>query len=105
MRRALLIAKRILVVSVASVIVVYLCDYLLARYRMANPKTRNALGYVKIQRTYVIPHKDGKAEFVFGEPETQVCVHSLFPHSGYNPCWYVTRGNLKPIPMDMLWLR
>lgn len=99
MQRLLTIAKRVLIVAVVSVVILYVCDYVLVRYRMASPKTGNALGSVKIQRTYAIPHKDGKVEFVFGEPETQVCVRSLFPHLGYSPCWYASWRNLKPIPM------
>jgi hypothetical protein len=98
-QQLLTIAKGLLIVAVVSVGLLYACDYLLVRYRMARPKMGNALGSVKIQRTYAIPRKDGKVEFVFGEPETQVCVRSVFPHLGYSPCWYASRRNLKPIPM------
>jgi hypothetical protein len=101
-QRLLTIAKRLLIVAVVCVGILYVCDYFLIRYRMARPTTGNALGSVKIQRTYAIPHKDGKVEFVFGEPETQVCVRSVFPHLGYSPCWYASRRNLKPIPMVIL---
>jgi hypothetical protein len=74
---------------------VYVCDYLSVRYRIL--KNRDPFGVVKIQRYYAVRLKDGKTEFVFQEPETQGCVHSLFPHFGYSPCWYVKRRNVKRI--------
>jgi hypothetical protein len=34
------------------------------------------------------------------QPEvTTPCVHSLFPHMGDKPCWYLLRNSHKPIPM------
>ncbi|HVN81464.1 MAG TPA: hypothetical protein VMW38_20915 [Terriglobia bacterium] len=75
----------------------YICDYLSVRFRI--PKNRDPLGVVKIRRYYAIRLKDGKTEYAFQEPETQVCVNSLLPHMGYNPCWYVKRNNVKRIDM------
>ena len=74
---------------------VYLCDYLLVRYRIAM--NRNPFGVVSMRRYYAIPQKSGKTELVFQEPEDQVCVQSLFPHFGYSPCWYAKRKNVKRI--------
>jgi hypothetical protein len=31
--------------------------------------------------------------------QTITCVHSLFPHSVYSPCWYVKPRINQPIPM------
>jgi hypothetical protein len=31
--------------------------------------------------------KDGKTQFIMLDPETDTCIHSLFPHFGYRPCW------------------
>jgi hypothetical protein len=75
----------------------FVCDYLSVRYRI--PKNRDPFGAVKIQRYYAIRLKDGKTEFAFQEPETQVCVNSLFPHMGCSPCWYLKRNNVKRIDM------
>jgi hypothetical protein len=72
---------------------VYLCDYLFVRYRIA--KNLNPFGVVNMRRYYAIPLKNGKTEFVYQEPEAQVCVQSLFPHFGYSPCWYAKRKNVK----------
>jgi hypothetical protein len=41
-----------------------------------------------------VQQKDGKTEYEEGDPETQTCVNSLFPHLGYSPCWYLRRHKL-----------
>ena len=87
--------KRILKVAVLSLLFFYLGDYLLVGYRIA--KARDAFGVVKIQRYYAVGLKSHKTEFMFLAPENQVCVHSLFPHFGYSPCWYLSRRNVKRI--------
>jgi len=60
---------------------------------------RGPLDTVQVQRTYEIPHKDGRAEFAFAEPQTVTCVRSIFPHLGYSPCWYLKRHSQQLIPM------
>lgn len=68
--------------------VVYLGDYLSVRF----PGARNPFGTVSVQPYLAIHLKDKKTEFNFDvPPETKVCVHSMFPHMGYSPCWYVSR--------------
>jgi hypothetical protein len=92
--------------AVASVLLlaalVYAGDYLLVRYRMAYAKSGNALGTVEMMRLYAIPLKDGKTEYDLDAQQPEVttpCVHSLFSHMGYSPCWYLKRNSQKPIPM------
>jgi hypothetical protein len=80
---------RILVVAVVSLMIVYVGDDLSVRYRI--PNGRQPLGTVTIQRYDAIPEKNGKTEFAFEDPVIQTCVHSLFPHMGYPPCWYLGR--------------
>lgn len=80
---------RILVVAVVSLVIVYVGDDLSVRYRI--PKGRQPLGTVTIQRYDAIPEKNGKTEFAFENPVIQTCVYSLFPHLGYQPCWYLGR--------------
>lgn len=86
MRRILLWALGILVLLFA---LIYAGDYLSLRYRIW--KNRQPFEVVKIQPYYAIHEKNGKTEYDFAPPENETCVHSLFPHSGYNPCWYVNR--------------
>ena len=67
------------------VIVLYIGDYSLMKLRGEPFAT------VQINKYYAVPQKSGKTEFEPGEPETQTCVNSIFPHLGYSPCWYIKR--------------
>lgn len=82
--------------------VLYAGDYLVARHRMDGSQPGSVLGSVQISPTYVIPHKDGRAEIVVGDTTAQPCIHSLFPHFGYTPCWYLNRGQPKPTVISKL---
>jgi len=75
----------------------YFGDYLTVRFRI--PKTRELFEVVKIQTSYAVKQKDGKTEFYFNPPENQTCVHSLFPHMGFTPCWYLNRKRKQQINM------
>ena len=75
---------------------IYAGDYLIAAHRMSGPQAANELGAVSIEPTYVVPHKDGRAEIIVGDTSVQTCIHSLFPHFGYTPCWYLNRRQAKP---------
>jgi len=81
---------QIIVLSLAAL---YVGDYLSVRYRI--PKSRDPLGSVDIKVYYAVGLKGNKVEYMPGDPETQTCVHSLFPHLGYQPCWYVSRHRQK----------
>jgi hypothetical protein len=77
--------KRIVTAAVASVIILYFGDYIVVSLR-SDPT-----GTCQINKFYAVPQKDGKTSYEPGEPETQTCVNSIFPHLGYSPCWYVRR--------------
>lgn len=77
--------KRLGVAVVALLIIWYVGDYVSLKMRRAPTST------VQITRFYAVPQKDGKTSFEPGQQETQTCVNSMFPHMGYNPCWYVKR--------------
>jgi hypothetical protein len=79
-------------------------DAMYVRERMAHKTEVDPVDTIKIRPLYLVPRKDGRAELDFGDPETQMCVHSLFPHLGYDPCWYVVRQSRKPIPIASLLL-
>lgn len=89
--------QRVLVVAVVSFCVVYVCDYIWLRFRMAT--NRNPYGTVTVQRYYAVPQKDGKTQFLFDDPQDQTCVYSLFPHVNDDPCWYLRRNKQKRINM------
>lgn len=102
MSGVLSILQRVLIGILLVLALAYVADYLLVRYKMARPKAGDAFGTVKMERLLAIPQKDGKTEYEFDvqHPEvTTPCVHSLFPHMGYSPCWYLQRNSQKPIPM------
>lgn len=81
--------RRILIGVVAALAVLYVGDDLSAR--LPIPRSRNVYGKVTIERLDTIPHKNGKVEYIPEEPVNETCIHSLFPHMGYLPCWYLAR--------------
>jgi hypothetical protein len=88
MRRIL---NLVLVVLVGSAGVLYGFDYVSARY--AIPK-RQMFDDVRVDQLYTAPNKYGEIEWSRGDPVMERCVNSLFPHFGFNPCWYVKRHTM-----------
>jgi uncharacterized membrane protein len=84
--------KRIVAIGIGSLLAVFLVtyggDYLVVRYRIAT--NHDPYGSVTVQRYYAVKEKSGKTEFMFSPPEPELCLHSLFPHFGYKPCWYLS---------------
>ena len=94
--------KRILIGAVAALAVLYVGDYLSVRIRAVHPKPADPFESLNGLRILAIPEKNGKTEYELDaqNPEQTVCcVHSLFPHYGCSPCWYVKPKINKPIPM------
>lgn len=79
------VKRRVLISVVVVLAGGYVTDYLVLHYR-GQPR-----GSVIIQRYDAIAEKNNKTEFDFEAPITQSCVHSVFPHMGYEPCWYLAR--------------
>jgi len=97
-----ILAKRILIATLASLALVFCADYLFLRLRMLHPKPADPFESLKTLRVLAIPEKNGRTEYEVDaqNPEqTVTCVHSLFPHMGYSPCWYVKPRINQPIPM------
>jgi hypothetical protein len=92
MRRRLLygVATAILITCL-----VYAGDYVSWRLRLSA--NRQPYGNVAVQPVYVIHEKNGKTEYQFPPPESQMCVQALFPHVGYSPCWYLRKHAEKRI--------
>jgi hypothetical protein len=102
MNRLLPIAKKTALVLLIALTVVYAGDFLWLRYRIWKPTANDPFEAVKLDRFYAITQKNGREDYEPANAQTVTCVHSLFPHSGYSPCWYVVRQNGKPIPMAIL---
>jgi hypothetical protein len=82
--------KRIVLGVVAALVLIYLVDFALLRYKMSGPNQAAAFGTVT--SFYGTATKGGKMEIFTDQPQTETCVHSLFPHSGYRACWYISGG-------------
>ena len=99
-----ILAKRLLMAVLTALALCYSVDYLSVRSRMIHAKPADPFESITAVRVLAIPEKNGKTEFEVdaGNPEkTVVCVHSLFPHSGHLPCWYVKPRINQPIPMTI----
>jgi hypothetical protein len=96
------LAKRIALSLLAVLALVYCGDFLYLRVRMLHPKAADPFETQTTLRVLAIPEKNGKTEFEVDSQnpqQTVTCVHSLFPHSGFSPCWYVKPRINQPIPM------
>lgn len=105
MDRFTLIAKRAALALLIFAALLYVGDYISVRIRLAHAKPGDPLEDVTLQRYYSVSEKGQKLEYMPADPQTVTCVHSLFPHLGYNPCWYVNRLNNQPIPMTIFLFR
>ncbi|MGA2236763.1 MAG: hypothetical protein ABSG23_14935 [Terriglobales bacterium] len=83
------IALRSFLAGVGLLGIAYGADYGVFRYRLAT--NHQPFGSVTVEHYYSIAHKDGKAEIIFNPPVQEICVHSLFPHAGDPPCWFLIR--------------
>jgi hypothetical protein len=86
---------RLLLAVLLLAAMVYGGDWLVVRYRIWRNK--DGFGSISVTPVYVIHQKSGKTNYQYAQPEDEVCVHSLFPHFGYSPCWYVSRHQEKQI--------
>ena len=74
-------------VVVVSLVGVYVTDYAWIEYRLGHSTATDAL--------------DRSAAFYklgfYNQPQSEVCVYALFPHSGYRPCWFAGRSKVRTI--------
>ena len=96
------LAKRVLLGLLLVLGILYGSDFLYVRARMIHPKPADPFETLKAPRILAIPEKNGKTSYEVDtqNPEqTVTCVHSVFPHSGYSPCWYIKPRINQPISM------
>jgi hypothetical protein len=89
------ILARTLMALAAAAVLAYAADYLIWRYRVATG--HQAYGSVSVDFYYASQMKDGRTEYDFQPPQPETCTNSLFPHSGYSPCWYLRKHSEKAI--------
>ena len=94
MRRARLIIGWVLLSFLVLLGVVYLLDDLSVWYRTATAKD-GLLDEVTFY--YATALKNGRVEVFYDQPQTEACLHALFPHLGLSPCWYVARRTVRRI--------
>ncbi|MGH9734087.1 MAG: hypothetical protein ACRD8A_05815 [Candidatus Acidiferrales bacterium] len=99
MKRIFQFALRGLFAVVVLIVLLWIADWISFQHRLSKHIADDPLQKMRIQPTYAIPHKDGRVEYVFGEPQDVMCARSIFPHGGDPPCWYLRKTASKPIPM------
>ena len=98
-------AKLVLVSTFSLFAVVFLVDYAFVRVRMRHHNPDDPFETITALRILAIDEKGNKTEFTVDpvQPQqTATCVHSLFPHFGDPPCWYLKKKFAQPIPMTIL---
>jgi hypothetical protein len=71
-----------------TALLAFAVDFAVFRVRVAA--NRNAYGSVVVSHYYAVLQKNGKTQFIFDPPAAEKCVNALFPHSGMQPCWYLS---------------
>jgi hypothetical protein len=92
--------KRVAIGIVVVLVAAFIVDYIVLRAKIMFPRLGGATGTVQMTRLYAIAQKNGRVEYELdaNQPEvTMPCVHSLFPHMGNSPCWYLQQNATKPI--------
>jgi hypothetical protein len=85
--------------------IAYGYDYASVRRRMSAQKPGDPFDTITYPHILEIPQKGNKVEYALDAQspmETESCVHSLFPHYGYTPCWYVVRRSKHFTQMTIL---
>jgi len=93
---------RILYSLILLLAVAYGFDYASVRRRRSAQKPGDPFDVVTYPHLLAIPLKGNKVDYELDAQspmESESCVHSLFPHYGYTPCWYVVRRSKRPTQM------
>lgn len=96
------ILKRVALGVFSCLALVYVADYTYFRLRMLHPKPADPFESITTLRILATPEKNGRMEYEtdpLNPQQTLTCVHSLFPHVGYSPCWYIKPKLNQPIPI------
>jgi hypothetical protein len=97
--------QRVAIIAGVLLALIYAVDFFSVRHRAAAQKPGDPFDVVTYPHLLAIPQKGNRTEYALDAQspmESDPCVHSLFPHSGYLPCWYVNRKAQSPTPMFLL---
>lgn len=78
-----------IVILIGVAALTWITDFAVFKVRVAA--NWNPYGSVTVDHYYAIPQKSGKTQLIFDPPAPQTCVHAMFPHAGWQPCWYLSR--------------
>ena len=87
------------------IVLIYAYDFLSVRHRMSAQKPGDPFDTVSYPHLLAIPVKGNKVDYeldAVNPIETDPCVHSIFPHYGYTPCWYVLQRSKTPTSMTII---
>ncbi len=90
----------LLLAAALSILGVYVSDYAWIEYRIGHDTAGQAFGSVTFY--YATPLKSGRTEIFYDQPQTEICVHALFPHAGYRSCWYAARSQVRTVLKETL---
>jgi len=99
------ISKPIVLALLLFFAIAYAYDYASVRRRMNAQKTGDPFDVVTYPHLLAIPQKGNKVDYELDAQSPIVsdpCVHSLFPHFGYTPCWIVRRRARIPTQMTIV---
>jgi hypothetical protein len=100
-----LTVKWLLISAIVIFCALFIGDELSFQYRVHSSRSGDTFGAVDMQRMLAIELKGGKVEYTMDRQQpvqTLKCVHSLFPHTGFNPCWYLLRQSRQAVPLLIL---
>jgi hypothetical protein len=96
------LAARFFTSALVLVACAYAADYLVLRIRMLHAMPTAPFESMTCTRILAIAQKGGKTDYQIDQlqpVETLTCVHTLFPHYGDQPCWYLKPQLNQPIPI------
>lgn len=94
--------NRIAYVVLLLLALAYGYDYASVRRRISAQKPGDPFDVVTYPHLLAIPLKGNKVDYELDAQspmESDPCVHSLFPHFGYTPCWIVRKRAQTPTQM------
>ena len=81
----------------AAVCAVYAGDAAMLYFRMAGNAAGTGSAFGTVTFYYAADLKNQKYEVFTGTPQQETCVHAIFPHYGYSPCWYSSRRTIRTV--------
>jgi hypothetical protein len=88
---------RTLMAAALAALVLYAGDYLSLTFGVPP---RPPISSVEIRRLYAVKLRNKETSYMPEETAVEKCVNSLFPQSGYAPCWWVNQHKEQRIDID-----